>query len=46
MGEAGLLLAEEGSTPAAHGCVTPSIALGTDGIERFARAGLTYSGPS
>ncbi len=43
MGEAGLLLAEEGATPDGAGCLTPSTALGTAGIDRFDRAGLSFS---
>jgi short subunit dehydrogenase-like uncharacterized protein len=40
LGEAGLLLAEDGATPAGGGCLTPAAALGTGGLDRFARAGL------
>jgi len=43
LGEAGLLLAEPGATPARHGCVTPALALGTGSLKRFERAGLTFS---
>jgi short subunit dehydrogenase-like uncharacterized protein len=43
LGEAGMLLAEDGATPAGGGCMTPAIALGTGAIERFARAGLRFS---
>jgi short subunit dehydrogenase-like uncharacterized protein len=43
LGEAGLLLAEPGATPARAGCLTPATALGTAQIERFARAGLRFS---
>jgi short subunit dehydrogenase-like uncharacterized protein len=43
MGEAGLLLAEEGATPERSGCLTPATALGTDCIDRFARARLRFS---
>jgi short subunit dehydrogenase-like uncharacterized protein len=42
LGEAGLLLAEEGATPAGAGCMTPAIALGTASAPRFARAGLRF----
>jgi short subunit dehydrogenase-like uncharacterized protein len=40
LGEAGLLLAEEGATPERAGCLTPSLALGTATLGRFERAGL------
>ena len=40
LGEAGLLLAEPGATPERAGHLTPAAALGTAGIDRFARAGL------
>ena len=43
LGEAGMLLAEDGATPARAGCLTPAGALGTACIERFARAGLRFS---
>lgn len=42
-GEAGLLLAEDGATPSKGGCLTPAAALGTDSLERFARAGLRFA---
>ncbi|HEU5142013.1 MAG TPA: saccharopine dehydrogenase NADP-binding domain-containing protein [Solirubrobacterales bacterium] len=42
LGEAGLLLAEDGATLPGGGCLTPAAALGTDGIDRFARAGLRF----
>lgn len=42
-GEAGLLLAEDGATPAGGGCLTPAAALGTGSLDRFARAGLRFS---
>lgn len=45
MGEAGLLLAEEGASPERSGCLTPATALGTAEIARFAEAGLTFSRP-
>lgn len=40
--EAGLLLAEDEATPATFGCLTPAAALGTERLERFARAGLRF----
>jgi short subunit dehydrogenase-like uncharacterized protein len=43
LGEAGLMLAEEGTTPAGGGCLTPAIALGTAELERFERAGLRFA---
>ncbi len=43
LGEAGILLAEDGSTPSVGGCLTPSAALGTQCLQRFARAGLRFS---
>ena len=43
LGEAGLMLAAEGATPRTAGCLTPALALGTDGIERFREAGLRFS---
>ncbi len=43
LGEAGLLLAEEGATPERSGCLTPAIAIGTQSISRFERAGLRFS---
>ena len=43
LGEAGLVLAESGATPDRGGCLTPSLALGTDSAERFAAAGLRFS---
>lgn len=42
VGEAGLLLAKEGATPAGGGCLTPAAALGTGSLDRFARAGLRF----
>lgn len=42
-GEAGLLLAEDGATPADGGCLTPAAALGTGNLDRFERAGLRFS---
>jgi short subunit dehydrogenase-like uncharacterized protein len=43
LGEAGLLLAEEGSTPDRAGCLTPATALGTGCLDRFERAGVRFS---
>ena len=45
LGEAGMLLAEEGATPARAGCLTPAAALGTDCLERFTHARLRFSAP-
>jgi short subunit dehydrogenase-like uncharacterized protein len=41
-GEAGLLLAEDGATPAGGGCLTPAAALGSGALDRFERAGLRF----
>jgi short subunit dehydrogenase-like uncharacterized protein len=43
LGEAGMLLAEDGATPARAGCLTPATALGTACIERFERAQVRFS---
>lgn len=43
LGEAGMLLAEDGATPRRAGCLTPAAALGTGVTERFARAGLRFA---
>lgn len=43
LGEAGLLLAEEGATPDVAGSITPSVALGTAHLDRFNRAGIRFS---
>ena len=43
MGEAGLLLAEDGATQQRSGFLTPATALGTGSVDRFARAGLRFS---
>jgi short subunit dehydrogenase-like uncharacterized protein len=43
LGEAGLLLAEVGTTPERAGCLTPATAIGTQSIERFERARLRFS---
>jgi short subunit dehydrogenase-like uncharacterized protein len=43
LGEAGLMLADDGTTPDGAGCLTPAIALGTGGLDRFERAGMRFS---
>ena len=43
LGEVGLLLAEDGATPRRAGCLTPATALGTQSLDRFARAGARFS---
>ncbi|HEX8690015.1 MAG TPA: saccharopine dehydrogenase NADP-binding domain-containing protein [Solirubrobacterales bacterium] len=43
LGEAGLLLAEDGATPAAGGCLTPAAALGTAHLDRFEGAGMRFA---
>jgi short subunit dehydrogenase-like uncharacterized protein len=43
VGEAGLMLAEEGVTPERAGCLTPAAALGTESIDRFERAGMRFA---
>jgi short subunit dehydrogenase-like uncharacterized protein len=43
LGEAGLLLAEEGAAPERAGCLTPAAALGTKSLDRLARAGLRFA---
>jgi short subunit dehydrogenase-like uncharacterized protein len=43
LGEAGLMLGEDGLTPASGGCLTPALALGTSHLERFDRAKLHFS---
>jgi len=43
LGEAGILLAEDGATPDVGGALTPAAALGTQCLERFARAGMRFS---
>lgn len=43
LGEAGLLMAEAGATPDRAGCLTPSLAIGTQNVGRFDRAGLRFS---
>jgi short subunit dehydrogenase-like uncharacterized protein len=42
LGEAGMLLAEDGATPAGAGCLTPALALGTGSAARFERAGARF----
>ena len=43
LGEAGLLLAEDGATPDLAGCLTPAAALGTAHLDRFERAGMRFA---
>jgi short subunit dehydrogenase-like uncharacterized protein len=43
LGEAGILLGDNGATPDRAGCLTPATALGTSSAERFARAGLRFT---
>jgi short subunit dehydrogenase-like uncharacterized protein len=43
LGEAGLLLAEDGATPERSGCLTPATAIGTGSLARFERAGARFS---
>lgn len=43
LGEAGLLLAEDGATPSVAGCLTPAAALGTERLDRFERAGMRFT---
>ena len=43
LGEAGILLAQRGATPAVAGCLTPASALGTASADGFARARLRFS---
>jgi short subunit dehydrogenase-like uncharacterized protein len=43
LGEAGLLLAEDGATPERVGLLTPAVALGTAHLDRFERAGVRFS---
>ncbi len=40
LGEAGLLLSEEGMTPSRAGFLTPAVALGTTHLDRFHHAGM------
>ena len=43
LGEAGLMLAENGMTPDGAGCLTPALAIGTGSLERFERAGMRFT---
>jgi short subunit dehydrogenase-like uncharacterized protein len=43
LGEAGMLLAEEGVLPERAGCLTPASALGAAHVDRFERARLRFS---
>jgi short subunit dehydrogenase-like uncharacterized protein len=43
LGEAGMLLAEDGATPERAGCLTPAAALGSAHVDRFERARLRFS---
>jgi short subunit dehydrogenase-like uncharacterized protein len=43
LGEAGILLSQEGQTPDTSGCLTPAVALGTACVERFEHARLRFS---
>ena len=43
LGEAGMLLAEDGATPQRAGCLTPAAALGSASVGRFAHAHLRFS---
>jgi short subunit dehydrogenase-like uncharacterized protein len=43
LGELGILLAEDGATPARAGCLTPALALGSACIERFDLAQLRFT---
>jgi short subunit dehydrogenase-like uncharacterized protein len=43
LGEAGMLLAEDGATPERAGCLTPAAALGSASVARFERAGVRFS---
>jgi short subunit dehydrogenase-like uncharacterized protein len=43
LGEAGMLLAEDGATPQRAGCLTPAAALGGACVERFERARARFS---
>jgi short subunit dehydrogenase-like uncharacterized protein len=42
IGEAGLLLAEDGATPSVAGCLPPSLAVGTANLSRFSPADLIF----
>lgn len=43
LGEAGMMVAEPGTTPDRSGCLTPATALGTEAIARFEHARLRFS---
>jgi short subunit dehydrogenase-like uncharacterized protein len=43
LGEAGLMMAEDGATPDRAGCLTPAIALGTGSLDRFERARMRFT---
>jgi short subunit dehydrogenase-like uncharacterized protein len=43
LGEAGMLLSEDGATPERAGCLTPAAALGTGSLDRFKLAGMRFS---
>jgi short subunit dehydrogenase-like uncharacterized protein len=43
LGEAGMLLAEDGATPERGGCLTPATALGAAHVDRFERARVRFS---
>jgi short subunit dehydrogenase-like uncharacterized protein len=43
LGEVGLMLAQDGGTPALAGCLTPALALGSASVERLAHAGVKFS---
>jgi short subunit dehydrogenase-like uncharacterized protein len=42
LGEAGLLLSEDGATPERAGLITPAAALGTEQVDRFRHAGMRF----
>jgi short subunit dehydrogenase-like uncharacterized protein len=42
LGEAGLLLSEDGATPERSGFLTPAAALGTEQVDRFRHAGVRF----
>jgi short subunit dehydrogenase-like uncharacterized protein len=43
LGEAGLIMAGDGLAPQRAGCLTPALALGTDHLDRFERARMSFS---
>ena len=43
LGEAGLMMADEGATPDHYGCITPAVALGTGSVDRFDHAQMRFS---